>query len=247
MKRTTASRNDGTNTKKTRARAKDKIQDDSGKIWLNGKFVDRPNYVTSYGILFYRKATVGSEAQENQVGRTSSTVQKDERQNMPGNNTKGTQCSRGEFEYLLGLIPQGHSWTVFKGLSESNERPEDTAIREFEEESSLEFPYPRDALVSGSLVESELYGVTSTKKLLQIFLIAAPPTMDVSKFNVDKVVKIDTGRFSGVPEIVEIRFLTKNQATERGIHGKGKTNIAKIYKSQIPILERAETILNQRE
>ena len=52
----------------------------------------------------------------------------------------------------------------------------------------------------------------------------------------------------GKPEIIQIKFLTKNQAIEGRINPTatpyGMNKVAKIYKSQISILERAETILN---
>ena len=201
------------------------------KIWLNNKLVVRPNYTTSYGILLYREAVASNDKNDN--GNDT-----DDNEGI----TSGVETS--QFQYLLGLIPQGNSWTVFKGPPENNERPEETAMREFEEESSLDFPYNQDNWESCP-VKSELYGVTSTKKLLQIFLIPAPPELDISKFNVDNVVKIDNGRFSGLPEIIEIKFLTKKQAIE-GIRGQGKNKVAKIYKSQISILERADTILNNK-
>lgn len=117
-------------------------------------------------------------------------------------------------------------------------------MREFEEESSLVFPYDRQDWDSCP-VKSELYGVTSTKKLLHIYLIPAPPELDDAKFDVDKVVKIDGGRFLGRPEIIEIKFMTKQQAIE-GIRHRGNTATAKIYKSQVSILERADAILNWR-
>jgi hypothetical protein len=202
------------------------------KIWLNNKFVVRPNYTTSYGILFYREAGANDAKNENDGSDT------DGQQGCPN------VIQQIQFQYLLGLIPQGNSWTVFKGLPENDERPEETAIREFEEESSLEFPYNREDWKSCP-VRSELYGVTSTKKLLHIFLIPAPPQLAISNFNVDNVVKIDAGRFSGVPEIIEIKYLTKRQAIE-GMVGRGKTKAAKIYKSQVSILERADSILNNR-
>jgi len=186
--------------------------------------VVRPSYATSYGVLFYRQQSGG-------FGNES--------------NFDNVRASR-EFEYLLGLIPQGNAWTVFKGVPEINERPEETAVREFEEESSLPFPYEREEWGKSSRcpVTATLYGVTSTKKLLEIYLLPAPPVLDVSRFDVNKVVKIDgSGRFAGLPEIVEIRFLTRAQATE-GVRGKGSDKIAKIYKSQISILERADWILN---
>ena len=217
-----------------------KNEQKNSKIWLNNKFVVRPNYVTSYGILLYRESTVSDETSKKNIENTH-----EDTEGSSSNNSSGGVVQGRRFEYLLGMIPQGNSWTVFKGLPESDERPEETAVREFEEETSLPFPYQRDEWgKSGCPVKSELYGVTSTKKLLQIFLIPAPPGLDVSKFDVDEVVKIDgSGRFSGLPEIVEIRFLTKKQAIE-GIRSKGKHKIAKIYKSQVSILERADRILN---
>jgi len=219
-----------------KARIGDNKSEDEKKncmIWLNNKLVVRPNYTTSYGILLYREADASNDNDKNDNDT-------DDNEGIPS----GVQTT--QFQYLLGLIPQGNSWTVFKGLPENNERPEETAMREFQEESSLDFPYKTQDNWESCPVKAELYGVTSTKKLLQIFLIPAPPELDISKFNVDNVVKIDgNGRFSGVPEIIEIKFLTKKQAIE-GIRGQGKNKVAKIYKSQISILERADTILNNK-
>lgn len=198
----------------------------SGKIWLNNKLVPRPNYPTSHGILLYRKPSTNAE----QAGNDESDAKK--WKNI---------FQQSDVRYLLGLIPQGNSWTVFKGLPEPNETPEETAVREFEEETSLKFPYDCKTWP----VKAELYGVTSTKKLLHIYLMEAPSDLDTKKFDVDKVVKIDSGRFAGVPEIIEIKFLTKKQAIQ-GIPGRGKQKAAKIYKSQISILERADAILNNR-
>lgn len=196
-----------------RARPSENDDGNDNQIYLNGKLVRRPNYPTSYGILLYRK-----------------------------------NDDAGEFQYLLGLIPQGNAWTMFKGLPEPNERPEETAIREFEEETSLAIPYPS---WEECPMKMKLYGVTSTKKLIEIYLIPAPiPSasvpaeceFDVSKFDVDKVVKIDSGYMEGKPEIVEIRYMSKRQAIE-GVAGRGTSRVAKIYKSQIGILEQAEAVL----
>ena len=207
----------------------DALDDDetkNSKIWLNNKLVPRPNYPTSHGILLYRNPS--SKNAKN--GENESDAKK--WKNI---------FQKPDVRYLLGLIPQGNSWTVFKGLPEANERPEETATREFEEETSLKFPYDCKTWP----VKAELYGVTSTKKLLHIYLMEAPSDLDIQKFDVKNVVKIDSGRFAGVPEIIEIKFLTKKQAIA-GIPGRGKTKNAKIYKSQVSILERADAILNTR-
>ena len=118
---------------------------------------------------------------------------------------------------MLGLIPQGNSWTVFKGLPEgNNEQPEETAIREFEEESSLTFPYNNDNNNYNWDKKYEiLYGVTSTKKLLQIYLIPAPLDIDISKFDISNVVKIDKGiiknPFYGYCYLSSLRFKLHTQ------------------------------------
>jgi len=64
-------------------------------------------------------------------------------------------------------------------------------------------------------------------------------------------VKIDNGFWAGKPEIIQIDFLTKYQAIKgtsmsTGNNKNGENKIARIYKSQISILERAETILNKK-
>jgi 8-oxo-dGTP pyrophosphatase MutT (NUDIX family) len=160
------------------------------------------------------------------------------------------QEDTSEIRYLLGLIPQGNAWTVFKGLPETDELPQETAVREFQEETSLTFPYPE---WENCPIKTKLYGITS-KKLLEIYLISAPLSssssspgseLDISRFNVDKVVKIDSGYMAGKPEIVEIRYLSMKQAIE-GVPGRGMSKVAKIYKSQVGILEQAETILKRQ-
>ena len=187
---------------------RNKYSNNSSKIWLNNKLVDRPKYPTSYGILLYRKKKIEEEEEvivENNNGNDNN--------NNSATCSSSTQRSRREqFEYLLGLIPQGNSWTVFKGLPEgNNEQPEETAIREFEEESSLTFPYNNNNNNYNWDKKYEiLYGVTSTKKLLQIYLIPAPLDIDISKFDISNVVKIDKGiiknPFYGYCYLSSLRF-----------------------------------------
>ena len=40
---------------------RNKYSNNSSKIWLNNKLVDRPKYPTSYGILLYRKKKIEEE------------------------------------------------------------------------------------------------------------------------------------------------------------------------------------------
>ena len=235
--------------RKTATKSNKKDRNHSRSILLNGKIVDRPNYPTSYGILLYR------EIEKKSTTATITIQDKDVTSDHNDNDktTRETKSGRKQFEYLLGLIPQGNAWTVFKGLPEDNERPEETAIREFEEETSFAVPIEDNINWEGE--HEILYGVTSTKKLLQIYLIKALPSsvIDVSKFDINKVVKIEKGYWAGKPEIIHIQFMTKDQAIEGVSSGStstscgcGSPRIVKIYKSQVSILERAETILQEQ-
>mmetsp|Transcript_46174 Transcript_46174/g.112842 ORF Transcript_46174/g.112842 Transcript_46174/m.112842 type:complete len:342 (+) Transcript_46174:71-1096(+) len=297
----------------------------SSKIWVGGRLVDRPStYPTSYGVLFYRRRRL-----RHVVGGGSS------------GNDHQQQLQHYEFQYLLGLIPQRNFWTVFKGMSETadsngeSESPFETAIREFEEESSLQFPYKYNnnaddededededdgdkahegkkkqsydnndedrrrcasdfvkeiwpppeptTKTTGSVpfLSTVLHGVTSRRKLLEIYLLpdpdesivttecdnsdgtncpATPPTgtLDISKFDVDKVVKIDGEYMKGRPEIVQLAWLTKRQAVDDGTAAvpssstnskndtkPSKSKPIKIYNSQISMIERADELLQR--
>lgn len=198
---------------------------DESHIWVDGKLIKRPTHVAvSYGILIYKK-------EEDDGGNT-------------------------EYNYLLGLIPQGNAWTVFKGMPEEdgNETPEQTAMREFQEETSIPFPYPNLSSSSGcnndhnkKIKATTLFGLTSNKKkLLEIYLVRAPETFSSSGFDKEKVVKIDSGYMQGKPEIIDIQFMTKQEAVE-GFATAGRKKTVKIYKSQIGILEHAEVFLQGQD
>ena len=59
-------------------------------------------------------------------------------------------------------------------------------------------------------------------------------------FNVDQVVKIDSGYMAGRPEIIDIKWLSLEQAMN-GAHG------AKIYNSQESILSQAYQAIENLE
>ena len=109
-------------------------------------------------------------------------------------------------KYLLGLVPQRNFWTVFKGMpSDDGETLEETALREFQEETGTE-----NVLGDKLKPETTLRGKTAKKDLV-IFLQKGSHVQE-SMFDIDKVVKIDQGYMKGKPEIVAIRWLTKSQA-----------------------------------
>lgn len=145
------------------------------------------------------------------------------------------EAEEGEYTFLLGKIPQGNAWTVFKGLPDDGETPHQTAIREFREETSIPFPF--DDLSECKV--TTLFGRTSNK-LLEIYLVKAPENFSIAAFDVESIVKIDSGYMEGKPEIIEIQFLTKQQAVEGT---KARKGLAKIYKSQIGILDHAQEYL----
>ena len=136
-----------------------------------------------------------------------------------------------KIEYLLGLIPQRNWWTVFKGLPEEQETPHQTALREFAEETgTLE-----DRVLKSLHPDTTLYGTVGNKKQLVIFLQDGSH-IQTSCFNVDNVVKIDGGYMKGRPEIVEIQWMTFEEAMDGNV---------KIYKSQQSILQDAQKFLEQ--
>eukprot|EP00977_Amphora_coffeiformis_P017294 scaffold5538_cov159-Amphora_coffeaeformis.AAC.12 len=142
--------------------------------------------------------------------------------------------------FLLGMIPQRNAWTVFKGMPSqkddgSDESPAETALREFEEETGSQ------GLLSLQEFrpEATLHGRAS-KKHLEIYLHEGSFFDEQESFFAERVVKIDEGYMKGRPEIIAVRWLTLQQAMEGA-------DLAKVYKSQEPILQEAFAILTSRD
>jgi hypothetical protein len=163
--------------------------------------------IVSYGILLYKRVT--------DLEEEASSVQ-----------------------FLLGLIPQRTNWTVFKGVPDEDgdkkESPEETALREFEEETGT-----KDLLTSRHFrPEATLHG-RAGKKHLEIFLHEGSFFQE-SDFCLERVVKIDSSYMKGKPEIVAVRWMDLRQALE-GVQG------AAVYKSQEDILREAHNIVLRQE
>jgi len=131
---------------------------------------------------------------------------------------------------IFPLLSSGNYWTVFKGMPEAGETPQQTAVREFCEETGSVGVLP--TISDGAPI---LKGRTSAKDLV-IFLQDGSGIPE-SIFDIDKVVKIDSGYMEGKPEIIGIRYLTLEEALS------GTDDGAKIYKSQENILQQAQTYL----
>lgn len=139
------------------------------------------------------------------------------------------------FQFLLGLIPQRNWYTVFKGLPDDDEIfPEQTAIREFEEETGSSDLLKIDKFAP----EATLYG-RAGKKQLEIFLHEGSFFDPAQHFCLERVVKIDSVYMKGRPEIVGVRWLTLEEALA-GVDG------ARIYKSQESILKEAQALLTKK-
>jgi hypothetical protein len=142
-------------------------------------------------------------------------------------------------QFLLGLIPQRTNWTVFKGVpndgdGDNRESPEETALREFEEETGT-----KGLLTCQNFrPEATLHG-RAGKKHLEIFLHEGSFFQE-SDFFLERVVKIDSSYMKGKPEIVAVRWLDLHQALD-GVQG------AVVYKSQENILREAHDILLRQE
>jgi ADP-ribose pyrophosphatase YjhB (NUDIX family) len=102
------------------------------------------------------------------------------------------------YQYLLGKIPQGNFWTCFKGMPQSNETPEATALREFAEGTGS-----TNSLVTIDAIAA-LTG-KARKKDLSIFLQDGSKISE-SIFDIDRVVKFDSGFMEGHPKIIAIRW-----------------------------------------
>lgn len=135
-----------------------------------------------------------------------------------------------EIRYLLGLIPQRNFWTVFKGMPNEGETPEQTVLREFEEETGT------SKLLKSIDAQITLKGTTGKKNLVIYLQEGSHVSEDC--FNLEKVVTIDSGYMKGKPEIVAIRWLTLLEALH-GIDG------ARIYNSQQDILQEAHDFITK--
>jgi 8-oxo-dGTP pyrophosphatase MutT (NUDIX family) len=133
-----------------------------------------------------------------------------------------------EIRYLVGLIPQRNFWTIFKGMPNVGESPEQTALREFEEETGS------TNVLNIITPETVLKGTTGKKDLVIFLQEGSHVSQDC--FNLENVVTIDQGYMKGKPEIVAIRWLTLSEALN-GIDG------ARIYNSQQGILQEAQDFI----
>ena len=134
------------------------------------------------------------------------------------------------------------------------ETPHETALREFQEETSIALTTTRSVNGGGVLLpELTLQGQVGSgkkKKRLVIYLIkdgdddddCCRNSISTDQFDVSKVVPIDNGYMKGQPEIVAIQWLSYRQAMD-GILMDSKH--AKIYTSQRGIFEDAYKYLTQ--
>lgn len=211
--------------------------------------------IVSYGILLYKRGD-----KSNSCEKTTATTNDNDnadhnaRKQQKQQPQKEEEKDDDEIRFLLGLIPQRNWWTVFKGLPHTNdqtgvvtESPHETALREFQEETSIALKTTTTRPFNPELTLHGHVGSGKNKKKLVIYLLPDDEegnnTISSSQFDVSKVVKIDSGYMKGKPEIVAIRWLSYREAMN-GItvttDGTGnKQHHAKIYTSQRGILENA--------
>ena len=116
---------------------------------------------------------------------------------------------QGDVQFLMGEPPQKTYWTAFKGGMDADDRSEhDTAIREFEEESSFVF--------DGDMDHTKILTGATPNKNLKIWLVEMPH-IDPADFDVDAVLKIDSDdpEWHGQPEIVNVAWLSSADASAR--------------------------------
>jgi len=182
--------------------------------------------IVSYGILLYKRRTVEEEEEQEEAAAASGP----------------------HIQFLLGLIPQRTNWTVFKGVpddAKGDETPYETALREFNEETGAP---PGLLTLETFRPEATLHG-RAGRKHLEIYLHEGSFFRRKDHFCPERVVKIDNnddgggGYMQGMPEIVDVQWMTLKEALVDGkssIKGGGG---ATIYKSQENILKEAHEIL----
>ena len=84
-----------------------------------------------------------------------------------------------EFIFLLGLERSNNKWSGFVGGSEPGESPVNTAIREFNEETSMIFyEYPINIINIPPIIEK-----TSTGKNVYLWFVNYPFNLNLNKFH----------------------------------------------------------------
>jgi 8-oxo-dGTP pyrophosphatase MutT (NUDIX family) len=204
--------------------------------------------LVSYGILLYKRGSdKNCEKRTTTNGRDIDDNDKNQTQQQQRLQPVEKQNDGDDVRFLLGLIPQRNWWTIFKGLPNTNEdgvvveSSQETALREFQEETSI--VWPGGTVLIPELTLQGSVGSGKNKKKLVIFLVQAVTSISTDQFDVSKVIQIDKGYMKGQPEIVAIQWLSYRQATNGIATTDTNNKLAKIYTSQRGILEEAHQYL----
>ena len=92
----------------------------------------------------------------------------------------------GKRSFLLGLEKSNKKWSGFVGTSESGESPQETALREFHEETTMTFLQLNQYLIESLNRILPVIETTKTGKYAYLWFIQFPPEIDISRFHVNQ-------------------------------------------------------------
>ena len=92
----------------------------------------------------------------------------------------------GKRSFLLGLEKSNKKWSGFVGTSESGESPQETALREFHEETTFSFLQLNQYLIESLNRILPVIEKTKTGKYAYLWFIRFSPDIDISTFHVNQ-------------------------------------------------------------
>ncbi len=92
----------------------------------------------------------------------------------------------GKVSFLLGLEKSNKKWSGFVGGSELGEVPQETALREFHEETTMTFLQLNQYLIESLNQILPVIEKTKTGKYAYLWFIQFPHEIDISRFHVNQ-------------------------------------------------------------
>ncbi len=89
----------------------------------------------------------------------------------------------GNIFFLLGLETSNKKWSGFVGSAERAETPQQTALREFHEESTMAFLQFNDYLINKLQTVSPIIETTRTGKKAYLWFIYLPSDVNLKQFH----------------------------------------------------------------
>ena len=89
----------------------------------------------------------------------------------------------GTIYFLLGLERSNNKWSGFVGGSETGETPQQTALREFHEETTMSFLKLNDYIIETLKLTLPVIEKTKTGKKVYLWFVRFPPELNQADFH----------------------------------------------------------------